>query len=324
MWEDPLIAAFGSDWREVMRCCPTLVAWKRLFEQGLTQLCSSWNLPQAAKANTKRPTRGAGGVGDLACDGSAHDGSASTGGGGDETSGAQWWPLLTLVHEDANLARPLHTFLMVVDNEALARIASGDAVVREGHYKPPFERITQRSDEVMTTGRLPHGPFPCAWRPRHLNKLADEAVNKAMTEKGNFLQNFACPLSLDDFRILCFSDGGLCRSTDSPPRCAGCGWCIIGVHRSGCMYLFEVGGILMALGSSAFEAELVGLDQATARLMMWLRRDRVLQEEEVGRGDVVQLRVEEVEMVREMDWVRIEGSGGKRERGGELDGRGKR
>ena len=143
--------------------------------------------------------------------------------------------------------------------------------------KRPEWRATDRLDAAQSSyfRVLKHDHvqnFPVQWRPRHLNRMPDALANEVMDCGTSFLRRYRSlsDAQLQSCNLFGFADGGLRNSSDI--SVSSYGWCVVAWHSgSNTCFVLEEGGVSLSECTSAFAAELWGVDALVDSLDRWRR-----------------------------------------------------
>ena len=155
---------------------------------------------------------------------------------------------------------------IVIDNQTLANIVNGDAVLTDTKLEPAIQRIIDRTHTWQDLGwhtGTAATPY-INWRYREHNKTADRACNQVMDNNHNIHNQITSPPPTQPHNAQ--SDGG-CRYKGT----SATGYAIR-THNSNdnTTQLITTAGTLIPHNLNSLTAETIALDQLTARLTTWL------------------------------------------------------
>ena len=208
-WEDPLVTAFGVNWREIRNGFHDKAAWMKQCPSFINKICEAWGLP---KLQLEKPvlddelveaTRDAKRV---KCIGSIHDRPV-------EHDSPEVQPL------KLEWARGHQCFVFMVDCQALAEIINGRMPLLADELETCLEDAVNHLEALLARGWLPHGFWtdPVKWVRRSRNVVADYLCNVTMDQRQTWHEVFR-ELLPQDFNILVHSDGG------SRSQCSAAAW----------------------------------------------------------------------------------------------------
>lgn len=243
MWEDVLCAAFGDDWRSVRGSKSSVAEWRSLFLDAVKRLFEQWHLPYKADKLVSVPVPET--INQLAACPPEEPVEAP----------------ISLFQTDVGPKCCSH-FGIVVDNFVLASTVCGDKCLRDVSQRPTFVRICNRLDQWLASDWKHLGHMPIIWRPRELNRRADQLANRAMDQQSSFSHTFPLPAKhVNTCIVIGCSDGGPRKTNEGVFVGAAAGWIVLAIdNHSNTVFVLEESALLLSRCGSAFEAELIGLD----------------------------------------------------------------
>ena len=231
---------FGDDWRCLRETCNTLSEWMHYCPNFIDSLCTQWHLPQLP------PPRCLEQVLDPLDKRLDHHDFTNC-------------PALKLHESDHLWDDGVRRLQIQVDNQTLADLVNGCAVLKEEEYRPAFIRILRNLAKLVELGWSPRQSHAAmvVWHPRQYNNVADHFANHALEQQKAWkdvvkLQGHG--------RLKLCSDGGYTGT------CGAAAYALFSMSDEKAE-LLATGGCYLQTCKSAFEAEVIGLDIALRDLL---------------------------------------------------------
>ena len=245
LWEDFIIEGCGNHWRDKREACTEPEEWSHIYTSAIRQITYKYKLPHApatAMSGQKQKTQNK-----------------------DEESE----PRAAFVNCDLESGPGL---TVVGDCQSLTQVINGEAVLANPELAPLCTRVTDKLvDLFKLTNSLHTINDLIAWRPRHLNQIADAAANKCMNNMTSFI-NWVDPLpsvnTIKQLRLVGFFDGGLRRNKDGTAirNTAATGWAIFALIGREAWCLGGGGTLITSHAHGSFGAESFALEELVASL----------------------------------------------------------
>ena len=166
MWEDMFVEFLGFDWRQTRSTCHSYSDWRAGEASFAEKVCTKWGLPWKRDQTT----------------------TASAASFCDEIPKTVNSKLAWQDHpEDVAWQSTTHRIQFIVDNQMVAKLMSGSAVLSDANYRHVFVRMGRNVAALISMGWHPcasHRDF-VQWRSRAHNSVADQLCNEAMDNKCN-------------------------------------------------------------------------------------------------------------------------------------------
>lgn len=243
-WEDILLQFVGPDWRRQRDQCESLKVWMADWLGFCNRCCTAWSLRlvperpavpfQLLLQNERQPS-----IAFL------------------ENTPQPEWPDW-FWHWGKGRKR----IMLLVDCQALAGLVAGEMALKDDHFRTTCVRMMRCMHRLWHAGWWPKRDCDnyVQWAPRRHNRPADHLANVAMDEAGDF--TWCEDLKIDRAslsRIAVTSDGGF-RGKMAGSSSAFIVWKLTVASRTA--EPIAMSYAFWRCGRSAFEAEIVALDQA--------------------------------------------------------------
>ena len=249
-WEDPLVLAWGLQWRQARDGYRSSTAWARKAGELIRSLSDAWKLPYTAllPRAVGAPTGRKKAVASSCCTPV-------------DISTLQPHPQENEWQEDGV------RFRLVVDCQVLAGLVNGTTPLLDESYRPPLRRMAASLDRLLQRGLRPPRDWddPVCRRERSWNRQVDWVANRAMDaqQEVHWVDQDIAMISERSY-VLLFSDGGFRRGTGR----ASAGFAAyVRDARVGDTRLVAFKGCPPQNIHSAFHTEVVGLEMSIDFLM---------------------------------------------------------
>jgi hypothetical protein len=205
-WEDPLVLAYGNNWRKFRDGLPDKAAWMTHCGNFVSLICEKWGLPKPK-------------ITDVSSSGDGHCGVMRE---------AKRLKVITSldgrprVHDTLDVeplivewARSHGCFMFVVDCQPLAEVVNGRAPLHAAELEDCLEQTLRDIEIILDCGWIPSGLWtdPIKWAPRAHNIVADYLCNYSMDHCTTWSHVFNDELP-KEFNMLMHSDGGRGTAAD--------------------------------------------------------------------------------------------------------------
>ena len=261
-WEDVLVDFLGLHWRGIQKSS-SWAEWKAKREDFIVHVCNRWNLQLCGLFETDTeaaPKRQK--TSEVFCkERLVFRGSIP------ETD-----ELMDTVAPLIDWCRSQRCFAYVVDSQALQQVVCGQARLQDAYYEPLVARIVDRLVDHYCCKWTPPRVWgePVRWMDRSHNKVADGLADLTMDNGYSWHKEFAFTTDISGSNLVIQTDGGLREG-----QCAAAAWIIGAWAVNGQTVRFEplVGhGSWLEASCSAFAAEAIALDEASAEATQIIRR----------------------------------------------------
>ena len=155
--------------------------------------------------------------------------------------------------------------LFLADNSTMTDLINGKASLTDDRYREPFVRMVRNLKFLYTRQWWPRKDWSdyVRWVPRRHNSVADHLANIALDTAESFTWfdvNLQTPSKRGHERIIVASDGGF-RGFRAGSSFGWCAWRVVHDDEQS-LEMLGFGYKYWTCGSSAFEAEVLGLEHA--------------------------------------------------------------
>ena len=257
-WEDPVVSYIGIFWRR-QRGNMTSHQWRQQVQDFVATTCKRWDIPTCCGGILVGPV-------------TKRARTAQQGAEKDKLVFRREEPeadeLMDTIASKVSWDAPAKRFLYAADSQLLHQVVCGHSTLHESNYGLLFTRVLNRIVGHMTHGWRPPQLHedPVQWWRRCHNKVADGLADLTMDRRTTWRKQFDTTLDAMKSNIVVQTDGGL-REDD----CAAAAW-IIGlwgtVDGKDVFEPFIIHGTFLELPCTAFGAEAIALDEASAEVAM--------------------------------------------------------